>query len=177
MCVFVQTRCRLAAWGMSVLALGAPAATMAASTSESTLRAAVDSDELALAALTARIGDNAVVQALADDRDAQRRLAAVRAAPYLHEVAIALQPLAAIAQGRDPELAPAAARRALQIAQALALQDPSVGELTRDAIEPASHALRTLAGSDGTSRELRLCAAEAAYLLDRLLDDSADTRP
>jgi len=162
---------------MSALALGAPTATMAASTQASMLRAAADSDELALVALTARMGDDAVLQALADDRDALLRLAAVRASPYLHDAAIALQPLAAIAQGRDPDLAPAAARRALQIAQALTLRDPSAGELTRGAIEPASNTLRTLASADGAYRDLRLCAAEAAYLLDRLLDAGADTPP
>jgi hypothetical protein len=129
------------------------------------LRAAVDSDELDLAALVARIGDDAVLESLAEGKDSVIRLAAIRATPYLLSQELALQPLAALAQGRDPDLAPAAARRALVIAQALALEDISARELLPDSFRAAELQLAALANSTTAHGNVRLCAGQAAHLL------------
>jgi hypothetical protein len=129
------------------------------------LRAAVDSDELDLAALVARIGDDAVLESLAEGKDSVIRFAAIRAAPYLLSQELALQPLAALAQGRDPDLAPAAARRVLVIAQALVLEDISARELSPDTFRAAELQLAALASSATAHRNVRLCAGQAAHLL------------
>jgi hypothetical protein len=132
------------------------------------LRAAVDSDELDLAALAARLGDEAVLTSLAEGKDSVIRLSAVRATTYLASPELALQPLAAIAEGRDSELAPAAARRVLAIARALALQDPSTRELEPEMLRAAEVPLRKLADSARAHAEVRLCAGQAAHLLSTL---------
>jgi len=105
-----------------VLVLGARAAgaqSAAAGQPAAALLGVRDADPLELARVVARVGDGAVLALLAGDRPVAVRLAAVRAAPWLREPERALAPLAELIASRDSELAPAAARAALRIAQAL----------------------------------------------------------
>jgi hypothetical protein len=166
----MDARWRLCAWAACVVgSLGSGALVLAApQTATRALRVAADADELTVAALTARVGDDAVLSALGDDRDAWLRLAAIHASPYVHDPAQTLVSLSAIAGGRDPDLAPAAARRVLWIAQALALGDPSALELTPATIDPVRASLAALARADSARREIRLCAGQAQALLDQL---------
>jgi hypothetical protein len=152
----------LSAWGPPAIA--EPAAAPAAAL----LRRAVDADDLELAALSARLGDDAVLAALAPGSDVPLQLAAVRAAPFMRDKPLALEPLALIAQTRDPDLAPAAARRVLAIAQALELEDIASRELSPAAFEAAELRLDQLASSRIARVDIRLYAAEAAHLLRRL---------
>jgi hypothetical protein len=132
------------------------------------LRGAVDADELSLAALAQKLGDERVLSALGDDKDALLRLAAVRATPYLIDKDAALLPLARIAAGRDPELAPPAAFRARRIAQALVLEGAGAHEVMPATLAPAREALLALAADTTARRDLRLHAEHAAHLLGTL---------
>ena len=67
--------------------------------------------------------------------------------------------------GRDPELAPAAARRARAIAQQLATQ--GAVEEDREGLVAVQGVLRTLSESVQAAREVRLDAGQAAFLLER----------
>jgi hypothetical protein len=132
------------------------------------LRAAVDADDLDLAALSDRIGDDAVLSALAPGTDVTAQLTAVRAAPFLASPESALERLAMIAQTRDPDLAPAAARRAFQIAQGLELEDISAREISPQSLRPAEELLNSLSSSQLAGADVRLYAAQAAQLLRAL---------
>jgi hypothetical protein len=129
------------------------------------LRSAVDADPLSLAEIAARIGDDAVLAALAQRDDVTLRLAAVRSAPFLRAPAAALPDLIALAQGRDPELAPAAARRMRAIAQALSVRPAGVREQYDEALAAALVALDALAADASAAHLIRVCAGEAAALL------------
>ena len=83
------------------------------------LIAVVDADPLELARVVQRFGDGAILQLLAPATAFVTRLAAVRASPWLLAPERALGALSELAGGRDPDLAPAAARAALEIAQQL----------------------------------------------------------
>jgi hypothetical protein len=146
----------------------ADAATRPQTDASALLRAAVDSNELDLAGLAARLGDDAVLTSLAEGEDSVVRLSALRATTYLASPELALPPLAAIARGRDPELAPAEARRVLAIARALALQDASARELEPDTLRSTETLLNSLANSARAHPEIRLCAGQAAHLLSTL---------
>ena len=130
------------------------------------LRAAVNADELDVAALAARLGDDPVLTSLTEG-DTALRLAALRTTPYLVNKELALLPLVSLARGRDPDLAPAAARRVLAIAQALALEETSVRELPRADLENLRRDLSSLANSSAR-RDVRVCAGSAAQLLSTL---------
>lgn len=146
-------------------ASGAARATPARADAQALLRAAVDADELDLAALSARIGDEPVLAALASRPEIALQLAALRAAPYLANPELALPALAEIAQGRDPDLAPAAARRAFQIAQMLELEDIAAREIEIEPLREAEQTLNQLSTSNIARVDVRLYAAEAAHLL------------
>lgn len=83
------------------------------------LLAVQDADPLELARVAHRLGDDAVLALLAPGQPTGVRLAAARTAPWLAEPERALMPLAALLSTRDSDLAPAASRALLQIAQAL----------------------------------------------------------
>jgi hypothetical protein len=163
----MDARLRLFAWAACAVSLRATALA-APPTTASQLRAAADADELTLAAIAARVGDDAVLAGLDDDRDAWLRLGAIDASRYLRDPAQALSGLSAIASGRDPDLAPAAARRLLWIAQALALDDPNASELSAATLDAARAALANAAGAASARPEIRSCAALARSLLDQL---------
>lgn len=159
---------RQIAWSLVALCAAPIAGAFAAPTGSpdtAELRSAVDADVLTLAAVAARIGDDAVLRALTQHDDVTLRLAAVRSAPFLHAPAAALPALIALAEGRDPELAPAAARRVRAIAQALSVRPAGVREQYDDTLVAALQALDRLASDATAARGVRLCAGEASMLL------------
>jgi hypothetical protein len=132
------------------------------------LQLALDADELELAALAQRLGEAQVLTALGDATDPASQLAALRLTPHLLDAELALAPLARLAAGRDPELAPPAAQRLLRIAQALVRARAGSRELLPSELEPAQAALRAFA-QDATARaDIRSSAAQAAQLLGTL---------
>lgn len=132
------------------------------------LRAAAYSDELSLVRLATRAGDDAVLAALRAAGDPILQLAAIRAAPHIVDREEALLPLAEIAAGRDPELAPLAAWKVLYIAQELVRERLSVREIVPSALGPVRAVLKALE-ADATARaDIRLYAAHASHLLGTL---------
>ena len=169
-CALVRISARL--WvGLCAALLVAPIVgfTTAEADAGALLSAVLHADELTRATLAQRLGDAAIVAALAQHEDGSARLAAVRCAPYLRHPERALAALAAIAAGRDPELAPAAARRARAIAQQLATQGAveEDREEDREGLVAVQGVLRTLSESVQAAREVRLDAGQAAFLLER----------
>ncbi|HEY2732603.1 MAG TPA: hypothetical protein VGI70_01390 [Polyangiales bacterium] len=132
------------------------------------LKRAIDAGELDLAGLVARVGDAAVLDAIAAGHDSSLVFAAVRGATYLHDPEIALEPLAAIAEGRDPDLAPMAARHARAIAQALELSDLGARELSVPGLQNTAQRFDALAKQPSARSDIRRYAAETANLLHAL---------
>jgi hypothetical protein len=164
MCLEVKAWLQLGACSAWLFVQGASAQALSRDTAAALARA-LDADELTLAATVARLGDDAVLAGLAQDKDSVLRLAATRATSYLRNRELALEPLTALAEGRDPELAPAAARRLLAIAQALALEDSSARELSPREFQPTEERLMQLSAAATARRDIRLCAGAAAQLL------------
>lgn len=123
------------------------------------LLAVRDAEPLELARVVQRFGDARLLALLADPRVAVR-LVALYAAPWLQEPERALPAIAPLIASRDSELAPAAARAALDItaaltAGALAAREVLPGDLTavRTELQRAAglawvrHDLRAMAGA------------------------------
>ncbi len=151
----------------AMLLAGAQAAAASPATppAAAALRAVRDADPLELARVARRYGDPAILALLAPEQPAATRLAAARAAPWLHEPEQALLPLCAMIVSRDSDLAPSAARAAWQIARAL---DPLVlarRELLPQTLVPALSALCKAADNASLRADLRLLAAAAAAQL------------
>ncbi len=127
-----------------------------------------DADPLELADLAARVGDDAVLQHLSPGNPVRQRLAAVAACGFLQAPELALPALAAISAGRDPDLAPLAARQALAIAQRLAQAGLATREILPASLAPARAALGAVASSALVRSDLRVAAAQAAHLLGTL---------
>lgn len=124
------------------------------------------SDPLELARLVDRIGDEAVIARLSEETPTDIRLLAVRAAPQLEGPERALEALAAIAQGRDPDLAPAAANSLLVIAHALDPQSLDRREVLREELAPARAALSLLEADETARGDLRRAAGIVIAALD-----------
>ncbi len=125
------------------------------------LEAALDADPLDVARLAARLGDNAVLAALAGGTPAQR-LAGARAAMFLAAPEAALPSLLALAAGRDPDLAPAAAAALLDVTRALTPDALSRRESDPAALAPARDAARRLAADAAARSDVRRAAALSA---------------
>jgi hypothetical protein len=132
------------------------------------LAAVPDADPLELASRCARLGDDAVLQRLSPQTALPERLAAVRATVFLRAPELALPALAELAGSRDPDLAPAAGRRALAIVQALAIEGLARRELSSASLLPVRARLSQLAGAAQLRPDLRALASEAAQLLGTL---------
>jgi hypothetical protein len=124
------------------------------------------SDPLELARLVFRIGDDAVIESLSEGTRADARLLAVRAAPQLEGPERAIEALAAIAGGRDPDLAPAAAQSLLVIAHALDPQALDAREVMREELTPARVALSHVEADETARADIRRAAAIAIAALD-----------
>jgi hypothetical protein len=133
------------------------------------LVAAGTSDPLRLASIVDRIGDDAVLERLTGEEIAgDARLAAVRAAPRMQAPERALEPLAALAIGRDPDVAPAAALSMLEIARALDPRDLDAREVMREELAPARAAAARLAEDETARGDLRRAAGIVVELLGAL---------
>jgi hypothetical protein len=132
------------------------------------LRAAADYDELSLAQLAARTGDDVVLTALHAGDDPSLQLAAIRATPHIVDRDQALLPLAEIAAGRDPELAPLAAWKVLRITQELVREHLEVHEIVPSSLAAARAALLAVQADGSARADIRLYAGQAGYLLGTL---------
>lgn len=133
-------------------------------------------DPLELGRFVEKHGDRYVLLRLHADYPADTRLAAVRAAPWLDAPERALVPLAHIAAGRDPELAPAAAWSAYRIATSLTPIALQQREVLWSNIAPARPLLLHLAADRTARADIRRVAAFAADALAHL-DPSRGSRP
>lgn len=133
------------------------------------LLAVEDADPLDLARVVARLGDEAVLTRLGDPQSADVRLAAIRATPSLTAPEHALGPLAEIAAGRDPDLAPAAAMAALEIAERLSADDLVRRETERAIIDAAIEAMRAIGNDESCRRDIRRAGLLVADRLSSLL--------
>lgn len=127
-----------------------------------------DADPLELGRVTRARGDGAVLSRLADDRPVVVRLAAIRASRWMRAPEAALGRLAALAGGRDPDLAPAAARAAWHIARALDGPALHRREVIPADLAPARSTLQQLAADESARADLRRLAAFAADALSAL---------
>jgi len=148
--------------GMLVCGLLAACAWAASSTraqeGPDALVAARSADPLTLAPIVARLGDSAVLARLAEGQPTEVQLAAIHASRTLLAPEAALGLLATHAAGRDPDLAPAAARAALDISRALDARDLDAREVAPAALDEARATLASL-GADETARpDLRRAA-------------------
>jgi hypothetical protein len=123
-------------------------------------------DPLEQARVTAGFGDDAVLSLLAPEQPVAVRLAAVRATPWLREPERALARLCELLAGRDSELAPAAARAALQIARSLDADTLARREVAPATLTDALAALQRAADLPQIRQDIqRMAAAAAAQLL------------
>lgn len=136
------------------------------------LLAVHSADPLELARVVDRIGDDAVLDRLPSETPLAVRLLAVRASPWLHAPELALAPLTALAAGRDPDLAPAAALAILRIAERLDRAELDAREAGGDEIEAALAPLGALAADVTARADLRRGAAVAGSYLEPLVRPS-----
>lgn len=128
-------------------------------------RAALSDDPLELAHWAARLGPARVFELLATDASALTRLRAVRALPSLGEPERALQALLPLLQGRDPDLAPAAARAALVIATSVSADLGLRGEVNMGLLRECEQAYREAAGREDLRPDLAFMAMQVAVQL------------
>ncbi|MGE0787093.1 MAG: hypothetical protein AB7S26_15575 [Sandaracinaceae bacterium] len=135
------------------------------------LAAVRDADPMELARVVRELGDPVVLERLGDATPQGERLAATRAARFLHAPELALERLAELAAGRDPWLSEAAAAALLAIADAL---DPS-GMARREhgaaPIEAALPHLDRLVADEAARPDLRAVAEHVARQLRALAVD------
>jgi hypothetical protein len=129
------------------------------------LIAIVDADPLELARVVQRFGDAAILRLLAPTTAFVTRLAAVRASPWLLAPERALGALSELAAGRDPDLAPAAARAALEIAQQLDPASLARRECAPIELRDALARLQAIGARDTVAPHVRADAWAAAEQL------------
>jgi hypothetical protein len=129
--------------------------------------AACEGDPLRLARAVHTLGDAKLLALLADAR-VEVQLSAVYAAPALLEPEAALEPIAALVASRDSELAPAAARAALTIAQAITADSLAEHEAAPAALAKARALLQQAAQLTRVRADLRQLAAAAAAQLQAI---------
>jgi len=126
----------------------------------------VDADPLELARVVDGLSSDAVLDALGKPAAVRRRLALVRAAPWIDGAERALLPLVQLMSGRDSLLAPAAA---LAVARIVAdLGDPArrAGEAVHDELKPARRAMLVVVDAQHVRQDIRGVAAEAIGACD-----------
>jgi hypothetical protein len=124
-----------------------------------------DADPMELARLVDRRGDDAVLARLGGDAAFAARLGAVRAAPFMTGPELALDELAALAAGRHPHLAPAAARSAALIARRLDAAQLARREQLPASLADAAEGFDALADDDAARPDLRVVASTVAAQL------------
>lgn len=155
-CIFL-----LAAGSASPMLVRAQAAPNAASA----LVAVNDADPLELARVVHRYGDSAILALLDTAQPTAARLAAIRATPWLAQPEDALTLLVREVASRDAELAEAAARALLAIAQRLDVATLERREQSPSALGPVVASLDALAGQTWIRADLRALAASAVAQL------------
>ncbi|MAC28994.1 MAG: hypothetical protein CMH59_21325 [Myxococcales bacterium] len=135
---------------------------------------AVGADPMELARI-ARDADEAVLAALADAAETARaeRWAAARVAPWIDAPERALAPLAAIAGGDDPLLAPVAAEAGWAIASRLEPGDLAAREVPLAPLREARGAWAAVAADESARADLRRLAAFTADALGQLAPEPA----
>lgn len=148
---------------LAVLLLLTP---VAAHAQDDAFAAVEDADPVELARLVDRLGDEAVLERLADDEASfVVKLAAVRAARYLVGPEHALAPLAELLAGRDPRLAPAAGMTLLAIGDRLSMPGLDRREVLPERLAPALERLDAVAADETARADLRAVAAHVAAQL------------
>jgi hypothetical protein len=145
--------------------LGAPSA---AGQSPDPFVAVADANPLALGRVVDRLGDGEVVSRLDLDEPPMVQLAAARAARFMREPELALAPLAVLAAGRDPHVAPVAARAVHAIAVMLDASALVARERSAADLAPALDVLTTLANDETARPDIRRLAALAVDQLRAL---------
>lgn len=130
-------------------------------------------DPLERASAVAKLGDARVLALLAVKRgehgavtDAERVLAALASVRWLADVAPAVPALIELMQGRDPDLAPAAARALVEVSRALVENDRVPESVTAEAIGTWTAQLGPVEQNGRVRSDIRLAAAEAIALLN-----------
>lgn len=156
---------RLAAtslWAFALL-LSDGASSQAADEVSTALALVSDGDPLEIARIVSRAGDDAILALLAADAGPGVNERGITAARWLLSPESALPRLAELAAGRDPDLAPAAAREAQRICAALERTEIA-GRDTLSAPELLAvlDALRNVAQDPSARPDIRRLAALAA---------------
>jgi hypothetical protein len=127
-------------------------------------------DPLARARAVAALGDSRVLAQLAPrpeggGPDPVRALAAIRSSPWLIDPSHALAPLFAVMNGRDPDLAPAAAQAAVEVARGFVEAARLPESVTQERLAAWIKELSTIELSPRARADIRLASVEAAALL------------
>ncbi len=136
----------------------------------------VSSDPLELARMVDRLGDDAVLARLGAMGEATSALdpavviAALRAAPWLHAPEDALPRLVEIADGHDPDLAPAAMLAISRIAERLTRLDLDAREADDAPIRAVLAPLAAMGEAAGVRADLRAAALWARETLRVLVE-------
>lgn len=145
----------------AALAQDAPAAVDA-------LVAVADADPLDLGRVARRLGDDAVLARLEEDRPPLTRVAAARACLFLRAPEAALPRLAELVASRDADVSVEAVWATLRIATALSADDLTSREHDPASLEPVRARLETLAGDEHLRPDLRRQLTVAADALSHL---------
>ncbi len=129
------------------------------------LVAVVDADPLELARVVRKLGDEAVSQRLDPGQSVEIRLAAIRSTPWMREPELALNALVRELSGRDPDLAPAAARAAARIAGSLDAESLLRREVDAQGLCPVRTGLVAAGENELLRPDIRLHASRAAEML------------
>lgn len=124
--------------------------------------------ELALARLAEELGDAALAARLGNPAGIAEKLRAVRASPHARAPEGLLVPLAALACGRDPQLAPEAAFALLRIAEQLRPSELATRETLLRDLGRAREALACAQASPAPRADIAQQLALAAALLRAL---------
>lgn len=122
-------------------------------------------DPLDLARWAAELGPRDVLALVGTDHSALVRLRAVRALPSLPGHEYSLQALLPLLEGRDPDLAPAAARSALMIATSVTASLGLRGEVDRTVLRECQRAYQEAADRGELRPDLALMAMQVAAQL------------
>lgn len=125
-------------------------------------------DSLDAARWSDRVGDAAVLTYLSSKSSAGHAWVAILAAPHLRAPELSLLALAKLAGGRDPDLAPSAARAALSVVSELSFDDLGRREVVPSDLEPALEAFCALREQARVRLDITLMAGQVAMQLVEL---------
>ncbi|MDB4985661.1 MAG: hypothetical protein JWN04_839 [Myxococcaceae bacterium] len=126
-------------------------------------------DELGVARVAEEAGDVTLRAYLLEPVPRQRALIAVRASVHARAPEALLEPLAKLACGRDPALAPEAARASYEIASRLAVDELSAREVLRGDLGAARTALQCVEEKPPPRADIVALLTQVRAALDVLL--------